>query len=96
MNPAETILAISWRQRPSVIAVAQIWNLLYRRIAFGKPLSWDAHMNCGSLADYKSAIQQNLILRYSSGDGRQSKLLSLLHFSVPKLRYFRAHALAIP
>jgi hypothetical protein len=45
------------------LVVAQICNLLYRRIAFG----WSASAGFSVGADYKSAIQQNSILRYDGG-----------------------------
>ncbi len=44
--------------------VAQIFNLLYRRIAFGRPPQFQHRRFWRRLADCKSAIQQNAILRY--------------------------------
>jgi spermidine synthase len=46
--------------------VTQIFNLLYRRIAFGKARDWQQQPRISPpLADSKSAIQQNAILRYA-------------------------------
>jgi hypothetical protein len=45
-------------------AVAQICNLLYRRIAFGRPLKVPRHRSFLAGADCKSAIQQIANLRY--------------------------------
>jgi hypothetical protein len=44
--------------------VAQICNLLYRRIAFGKASLFVHHPNIKQPADCKSAIQQITNLRY--------------------------------
>ena len=48
-------------------AVAQICNLLYRRIAFGRLAYLSKVEKCQSLADCKSAIQQITNLRYFDG-----------------------------
>jgi hypothetical protein len=55
-----------WRHYLQNVAshVAQICNLLYRRIAFGRLLKCGVPWGFERLADFKSAIQQNSILRY--------------------------------
>jgi len=47
--------------------VAQIFNLLYRRISFGRPAPGSR------LADYKSAIQPKAILRYFCRSGQHPR-----------------------
>jgi hypothetical protein len=47
--------------------VAQICNLLYRRIAFGKARFFSRRQKIERPADCKSAIQQSATLRYKDG-----------------------------
>jgi hypothetical protein len=47
--------------------VAQIFNLLYRRIAFGRAWKIPTASKLRRSADCKSAIRQNAILRYDCG-----------------------------
>ncbi len=50
-----------------VFTVAQIYNLLYRRIAFCGRVGNDQRTRiCRGFADYKSAIQQIANLRYEA------------------------------
>jgi hypothetical protein len=63
--------------RHRIADVAQIFNLLYRRIAFGR--AWDETRRPAIrrwLADCKSAIQQSAILRYGVLDRRHEQLRS--------------------
>ena len=46
--------------KAALIQVTQVFNRLYRRLAIGKPFG------SARQADYKSAIQQNKILRYEA------------------------------
>jgi len=51
---------------PTSLRVAQIFNLLYRRILFCRAQAISEVPGLfENLADYKSAIQQNTILRYT-------------------------------
>ena len=56
-----------WKAAP-LRGVAQICNLLYRRIAFGRVSKAPIRRVCLRPADCKSAIQQNAILRYGVFD----------------------------
>jgi hypothetical protein len=58
------MLEMHQRLSDFIFFVAQICNLLYRRIAFGRALVVPNVSGPQRLADCKSAIQQNAILRY--------------------------------
>lgn len=51
-------------QRGTKFLVAQIFNLLYRRISFGWAWKYRSASPNDQPADCKSAIQQDAILRY--------------------------------
>jgi hypothetical protein len=62
-------------------SVAQISNLLYRRIAFGKARRPSKPPNSPRLADCKSAIQQIANLRYEAAPGHVSPRFPPSHVS---------------
>jgi hypothetical protein len=65
-RPLHLIFAQIARNNQCGEAVAQIGNLLYRRIAFGKRADISRHPKILRHADYKSAIRQITNLRYIS------------------------------
>jgi len=61
---ASKVIPPARRPRAQLNAVAQICNLLYRRIAFGRASLRQTRPNLRRFADCKSAIRQSATLRY--------------------------------